>query len=390
MNYESLQDAVRIVNDSVGAYCHYITPNDVGVTGGHQCGFTFSKSFYPLFFDIPGTKGENKDVTIRINWQCDYPTDSRVIYYGKGTRNEYRITRFGRGFEFLKDEYVGSLMIMTKTEGKEYNAYVLSDQSNIEDFMAAFNLDVTKGNQWIEKNGSLEPDERIGALFSEYINSLSDFPDTTQMAAFARQCICRAFGYDNLTIKNNPDAIILKWIDAEYQLYGKLEEKLYRPIFTQPFETCQDLITFSNTILNRRKSRAGKSLEHHLCSVFDIACLKYKCQAKTEGKKRPDFIFPSEESYHDFEFPASKLIMLGAKTTCKDRWRQVLNEANRIPCKHLFTLQQGISNNQLAEMRDEHLTLVVPKANLNLFGREYHDNILCLSDFIGMVREKQS
>jgi type II restriction enzyme len=81
--------------------------------------------------------------------------------------------------------------------------------------------------------------------------------------------------------------------------------------------------------------------------------------------------------------------MLGAKTTCKDRWRQVLNEANKIPNKHLFTLQRGVSRNQLQEMKDEHLTLVVPRDNKCLFLPEFHDNIMCLSEFIGMVRERQ-
>ena len=82
--------------------------------------------------------------------------------------------------------------------------------------------------------------------------------------------------------------------------------------------------------------------------------------------------------------------MLGAKTTCKDRWRQVLNEADRITNKHLFTLQRGVTKNQLQEMKDEHLTLVVPKNNKNLFLTEFHDNIMCLSDFIIMVRERQN
>ena len=135
---ESLQEAVSIVNSSVSAYCHYITPNDVGATGGHQCGFTFGKPFYSLFFDEPGVKGANKDVTISINWQNQFCTESRVIYYGVGTRNEYRITRFGRGFEFLHDDYIGSLMIMTKSPDNEYKAYVLSDQTNIEDFCASY------------------------------------------------------------------------------------------------------------------------------------------------------------------------------------------------------------------------------------------------------------
>jgi len=47
-------------------------------------------------------------------------------------------------------------------------------------------------------------------------------------------------------------------------------------------------------------------------------------------------------------------------TTCKDRWRQVINEADRIPEKHLFTLQPTISKNQLREMTDEKVHLVVP------------------------------
>lgn len=36
--------------------------------------------------------------------------------------------------------------------------------------------------------------------------------------------------------------------------------------------------------------------------------------------------------------------MLAAKTSTKDRWRQVLDEAGRIPDKHLFTIAPaGIS-----------------------------------------------
>ena len=43
--------------------------------------------------------------------------------------------------------------------------------------------------------------------------------------------------------------------------------------------------------------------------------------------------------------------MLAAKTSCKDRWRQVLAEADRIRTKHLLTLEPAISKIQTAEMR---------------------------------------
>lgn len=118
--------------------------------------------------------------------------------------------------------------------------------------------------------------------------------------------------------------------------------------------------------------------------------LVFEEQVITENKKKPDFLFPNSICYHNFEFPAEDLTVLGAKTTCKDRWRQVLNEADRIPNKHLFTLQRGVTRNQLQEMRDEHLTLVVPKHNKSLFLPEFHDSIMCLADFIGMVKERQN
>lgn len=388
---ENLQDAIQLVQQSVFAYCHYITPNDVGATGGHQCGFTFAKPQYYMFFDEPGTKGSNKEKFIDIDWQKGLiKTSSRAIYYGVGTRDEYRITRFGRGFEFLQEDYIGSLQIMTKDHGGNYRAYVLSDQDNIEDFMDAFNLDVTKGNQKIDKSATISPDEKLKGDFLAFIDSHADFPDTTEMASFVRKCVIAANHYTEKNISDNADSIVLKWTDAEYQLFRGLEEKIYYPVFSKPFDSCQSLVDFSNSILNRRKSRAGKSLEHHLAEIFVASHLKFEEQVVTENNKKPDFIFPDGKSYHDNMFPADKLIMLGAKTTCKDRWRQVLNEANKIRDKHLFTLQQGVSRNQLQEMKDEHLTLVVPQANKKLFLPEFHDSIMCLTDFIGMVRERQA
>jgi hypothetical protein len=388
---ENLQEAIQLVHESVYAYCHYITPNDVGATGGHQCGFTFAKPCYKMFFDEPGIKGSNKENFVEIDWQKGLiKTQSRAIYYGTGTRNEYRLTRFGTGFEFLRDDYIGCLQIMTKNQGGEYHAYVLSNQDNIEDFMDAFSLDVTKGNQIIDKSAIVTPDQLLQDAFIAFINNHSDFPDTIEMASYVRKCVIDAKRYTIEQISRKADDIILEWTEAEYQLFRGLEEKIYRPVFTKPFENCQSLVEFSNSILNRRKSRAGKSLEHHLAEIFTASRLKFEEQVITENKKKPDFIFPDGESYHDFMFPADKLTMLGAKTTCKDRWRQVLNEADRIPNKHLFTLQRGVTKNQLQEMKDEHLTLVVPKDNKNLFLPEFHDNIMCLSDFIVMVRERQS
>jgi hypothetical protein len=157
----------------------------------------------------------------------------------------------------------------------------------------------------------------------------------------------------------------------------------------QGFSSIEHFLEVANTVLNRRKSRAGKSLENHLSAIFEGNELVFASQPFTEGNKRPDFLFPSQDAYRDIRFPEGKLIFLGAKTTCKDRWRQVINEANRIRVKHLFTLQQGISPQQLDEMTEENVKLVVPKQYINTYPKEYRDSIWTLKDFIDFVKETE-
>jgi len=94
-------------------------------------------------------------------------------------------------------------------------------------------------------------------------------------------------------------------------------------------------------------------------SLFIENGVPHCAQPKIDG--RPDFIFPSQEAYLDTSFPAEHLTSLALKTTCKDRWRQILCEADRVPRKHLLTLQGGISVSQLKEMRAANVVLVVPK-----------------------------
>lgn len=109
----------------------------------------------------------------------------------------------------------------------------------------------------------------------------------------------------------------------------------------------------------------------------------------TENNNKPDFLFPNGECYHNIVFPTDGLTMLGVKTSCKDRWRQVINEADRIWPKHLFTLQPGISKNQLKEMADSQVMLVVPQKNISTFPVEYQSSLSNLSGFIQIVRKKQ-
>ena len=145
----------------------------------------------------------------------------------------------------------------------------------------------------------------------------------------------------------------------------------------------------ANQVLNRRRSRAGKSLEHHLSSLFTGNSITFTSQGITEGNKKPDFIFPSIESYHNAAFPVEKLASLAAKTTCKDRWRQVLNEADRLRSQNKFlcTLQQGISSAQLEEMKNEKVVLVVPAKYIKTYPQKYQTDIWSVKKFIEYIKE---
>ena len=103
---EILDLSIQAVKTARTSFCRFITGNDAGTTGSHQAGFYIPKNAAPLLFGTPCKRGEQKEKWVTIKWQNDFETNSRFIYYGQKTRNEYRITRFGRNFEFLQDKYV--------------------------------------------------------------------------------------------------------------------------------------------------------------------------------------------------------------------------------------------------------------------------------------------
>ncbi|MCR5759218.1 MAG: type II restriction endonuclease [Bacteroidales bacterium] len=380
--------AINQVNRSVGAFCHYLTPNDAS-TNSHQAGFFAPKEAFGLLF--PGADPSVRDNLkkyVKIHWHDGSDTDSCITYYHKA-KNELRITRFGRGFPFLKPDDVGSLIVMSKMVEDEYCVTILESDDDIDAFFSHFNLPMEQVNVVIDKHAIVSPDLRLKQLMEEILLRTESFPDTRDLSSFASSIFNETYGITDRDIVASPDTFLTKWLDTETELFYQFEEKFYRPIYTSPFESLKAISDFANSFLNRRKSRVGKSLEHHLANVFTTAQLRFVEQAVTEGNKKPDFLFPGIEEYHNFEFPADDLTFLGAKTTCKDRWRQVLTEANRIDCKYLFTLQPSISANQLQEMKDERLTLVVPESNLSTFDKRYRNDLLSLKQFVGIVRERQ-
>ncbi|EOT6765644.1 type II restriction endonuclease, partial [Klebsiella oxytoca] len=206
------------------------------------------------------------------------------------------------------------------------------------------------------------------------------FPSGREIIGFA------ACHYDKKS--DDPDTQLTWRRKIEFEIFLAVEELHVLGQIAEGFATVNDFITLANSVSNRRKSRAGKSLELHLESLFkEHGVMSFETQAITEGKKKPDFIFPSGAAYRDPYYPAEQLRMLGVKTTCKDRWRQVLNEADRIDTVHLFTLQQGVSVAQFREMQSEGIRLVVPVGLHKAFPEEIRGELMSLSAFIDELKK---
>lgn len=188
----------------------------------------------------------------------------------------------------------------------------------------------------------------------------------------------------------DPDRRLMKRRECEFEIFRSVEQATELPNITAGFTTVDDFVARAQTILQRRKARSGRSLELHTRTIFIEERLaegaEFSHQPESEQGKKPDFLFPSEAAYKDTTFPADRLRMLAVKTTCKDRWRQILNEADRIPQKHLLTLQEGVSENQFREMLGAGVQLVVPAGLIDSFPGTVRPHLQTLESFIGDVR----
>ena len=385
--------AILSVMGGKKSFCKFLSANDTGKTGGHQAGIYIAKPAVPIIFDQLFEKGQNHDRWVNIEWQDGKTTETRFIYYGQGTRNEYRITNFGRDFEFLRPEYTGSLFVLVKYTEETYSAFILDNADLIDQFLDSFGMSPTQTNSLID-TGSVKLETREEEAINRFINSLgpdTKFPETKVMAKIARLIQGEIYNHDDY-IRINPDRKLIDWTNEEYRVFKAVEHALEWPTIERGFNSIDEFIELAKSLINRRKSRAGKSLENHLAALFSGNEIAFESQVVTEGNKTPDFIFPSGAAYHNPSFTTSKLTSLAAKTTCKDRWRQILNEADRLrdETKYLCTLQQGISAKQMEEMSAEKVRLVVPKPYIKTYPGEWQEHIWSIDKFIKYVKEKES
>ena len=241
----------------------------------------------------------------------------------------------------------------------------------------------------LEKIGIEYEIEESNRIFENLIDKFNgNFPSTDVFSRYARETI------EDADPIGSPDETLIRWYDRETMLFKMLECHIIKTRLEEGFVNDKGVdidgfIKFSLSVQNRRKSRAGLALENGIAEILLQNGILFDRAPETEHRNKPDFLFPGKQEYHDKLFPDCALTMLGAKTTSKDRWRQVLDEADRIKKKHLITLEGAISPYQTEQMQSRQLQLVVPSSIQSTYTDEQQNWLFSVADFLNVVKERQ-
>lgn len=214
------------------------------------------------------------------------------------------------------------------------------------------------------------------------------FPKTRIFSELARSSL------PGVSALDDADAALMAWMEREELMFRRLERRIVAERIANGFVSAEGadvdgFLKFSLSVQNTRKSRVGLALENHLEAIFSAHSIRYARGAVTENKNKPDFLFPGQVEYRDADFLVSNLTMLGSKSTLKDRWRQVLSEADRIQHKHLLTLSPGLSENQTDEMQAKALQLVIPRSLHETFKPKQQAWLMDMTGFLALVDKRQ-
>lgn len=378
-------------------YLKYLSGNDTLLNGSHQAGPYMPKQvIFDLFPSLAVGSGTNPRTALPASVDSHgTTTELRAIWYNSRTRDECRLTGWGGlASPILDPDATGSLCVFAFRANPDRDA----------DFLRIWLCRTPEEEDLIQdRTGSVEPGS--GFLYMAGPHGRDVQPELhtdapcwlrpDEIPAEWRFCLPDASSIIDLTLSRVPsarrmiaDKRLLRRRQCEYEVFRSVEEQIVLPRIHEGFGSVDIFVDFANSVTNRRKVRSGASLELHLAAIFAEEAISYSRGKVSEQNKRPDFIFPSITAYHDDAFPQSRLRMLAAKTTCKDRWRQIINEANRIPIKYLVTLQEGVTSTQFNEMREHGVRLVVPTPLHRAFPPDVRSHLITLHDFIVDTRAR--
>jgi hypothetical protein len=363
-----------------------LAPNDTGLTKSHQVGPYIPK---PVAFPLLGLPDDAKpDGDSDRMWNYwlvshDQRGELRLVYYK--SKDECRLTRFGGKQSPLQDpENTSRILVLAFGPNDTLEAWLARDEDEgdlIEGRIGEVVPGIPVHRRVVE--GQLRLDELFPVTTEACECTMADLPPAWALEFPAPTAVndeaVRRFGGQHL----DADTRLLRRFECEYRIFRTVEDAHVLPTVTGGFPHVDDFINVAMSVINRRKSRAGRSLELNIETIFQEEHVPFERQQMTETGSVVDFLFPSLERYQQ---APEGVHMLAVKTTLKDRWRQVLQEATRLPVKHLFTLDEGVTLPTYQDMKSRGVELVVPQRRVAHFPEAVRNDVLTLGKFLDLVR----
>jgi hypothetical protein len=391
----------------------------------HQAGFYVPKdirsgSFFPPLININPAKPHIFEAEILTEWlgSAEHRRSRMVHYSNKGP--ETHVTRVPR--EEFSALTPASLLICGFTgryDGTSaYWVAVVDSASETASFMESlFDLNSDFHSGLFEPKDYLRaaPDAtellvaelRIalaGGALDRFVSVASGLPSSDHLAILAQAeylNIHKLKALDPFEIENPGDAIMEISRDIEYRLY-KAAEIRHRAADVLRILTSGTLPDLPSAIVRgypeltatflsasqHRKSRAGRSFENHIARLLSDGNVAFQAQAVTGGR-RPDFVLPDAAA---LKGPAAAdAIILSAKTTLRERWKQVAMERFESEV-FLATVDDRISGEAIKDMARQRIRLVVPESLKRSKETDYGDkeNVITFRDFFdGELKERR-
>tara|TARA_R110002020_G_scaffold143848_13_gene316601 strand:+ start:14245 stop:15648 length:1404 start_codon:yes stop_codon:yes gene_type:complete len=346
---------------------------------------------------------------------------SRLVHYTSKS-SETHLTGVPR--DLFADLLPASFMVMGRTkrgDDWEYECLTLESGSDEAALLAdLLNLDPDF------LIGIFEPAERKSAEldrimdFAEQViaawlagdiagfaNNSAAMPPTLDLAALARKSFLEKYGLERIdpfTIEAPGDALReisrkIEWdLFREYQRRERSVELIRMVMGDKPVEVSasgvirkliDELPAIDALMLSasqQRKSRAGYSYEHHIEAMLNDGNIPFEKQVILVSKKRPDFILPSLAFIDSKKDGSESGLILSAKTTLRERWKQVEREMEG---RRLFltTVDENIASSAIEDMASFGVHLVIPESLRKSKETEYegHENVLSFREFCDVV-----
>lgn len=336
-------DALRVWLDSISGpgwiwFAKRLSANDTGLTGGHQVGFYLPRDVaLAIAPDLDAdVLNPRHDLTFTLV-SHDQRSNPSLIYYNSRVsrqqpngRNEFRLTGFGGRRSALQDaESTGGILVTAWDPSADIAEAWLAITADEEDVIESAIGPVDPGTQVQRLHGDDNQAGLTAILPATCEPHIDDLPPSWATAfppgrELTDEAIRRRPG-----VGQGVDRRLVDRYRCEFGLFRVVETAHTLPRIEAGFPSVDAFLTVAQTVANRRKSRAGRSLELHLARAFDEEGIAYDAGKQTEGNRTPDFVFPSIDAYRE----GVPTRMLGVKTSVKERWRQVLDEAALIPEK---------------------------------------------------------